>query len=993
PGSDLFDGDPADDDELAPFFIPFETGTFTDGGFNLIGTNNTVEETFTAGEPNANDSYVGTGQGDAGTRVDPGISGSNRNETYAVTAVELGSGSVAINNGVNTDLEGNEIVADGRGFQRPGTADGDETVDIGAFEFDSEPVMSQLVINELDSVTAPSGEDDRAEFVEIRNTGDAPAQLADFALVLYSGEDDTAYASFDLEGELAPGETFVFGDPGVSNVDQDELSGTSDDIRDEDGAIGIYRGNASDYPVGAVAGQNASTRVDVLVYNNGTQSSRRARDANSLAAAFGQSEDDIASGDTDDTSLQRDESGDFSAGTPTPGGNTGSGGLAVSGFTLDDTTLAEGESTQLTATIGTTTNADVVIDLTYSNSSDLDGPDSITIPTGQTSASVTVTAVADGEAEGEEQVTIDIDSVSNASEGTEKSATVTIEPSEAALPTVSFADVQQAVNEGDGSVELGIELSDIPDTGELTVTLVSGDPADVGGFESETFDISDLEGAGGQYAVTIPITDDAISEDDETLVFELSVAEDPNGGDPTLEVGARAQTVVIIVDNDGDPVTSTVTIRDRDGDGLEDGGFRLLSLPIGGVTAGDLSDALNGADVLTFNDSTGTFTPFGDDDFIAPGQPVAVEVEPGTEITLDGSSFGGDVTFDVFTVTDSTDATDVRDRVLVSVGNPSDNPLPLSALSVDGGTLGSVALVLDDETGGFRPVVLSDLEDAVLPAFGAAIFQVVPDTDSTDVSVSAGFDDGDANADGDDLTDTPTDSDDVLTVSLTGDDGGDTIAVRFDGMGGLDLLDAVDVTSPGGVTLSALEGGLPLALLALTDDVDFGPTAARTVPLSVMVPMDGTYTFDIGGETVEVGGRTLDVELLDDGAPVAAGDDGTVEVSISGDTDDRFALRFTVQNAVASDESLGTELSIGNAYPNPTTGAATLEVAVAETETVRVVVFDVLGRQVAVAHNGTVAAGTALEVDLGAARLAPGSYVVRVEGESFTETRRLTVSR
>ena len=65
----------------------------------------------------------------------------------------------------------------------------------------------------------------------------------------------------------------------------------------------------------------------------------------------------------------------------------------------------------------------------------------------------------------------------------------------------------------------------------------------------------------------------------------------------------------------------------------------------------------------------------------------------------------------------------------------------------------------------------------------------------------------------------------------------------------------------------------------------------------------------------------------------------------------------------------------------------------AETETVRVAVYDVLGRQVALAHDGTIQAGTRLEVELTGSQLAPGSYVVRVEGETFAETRRLTVSR
>ena len=324
PGSDLYDGDPVDDDEVGAFFTPFETGSFTEEAFNLIGTNNSVENVFPAGMPNGANNIVGTGQGDQDTRIDPGVTGANQNENFAVTAVALASDSPAIDAGGNTDRAGNEIVADGRGFRRPGTAEGDETVDIGGYEFNSEPIMSQLVINELDSVTAPATEEDAAEFIEIKNTGTFPAQLADYALVLYSGADNTAYAAYNLEGTLAPGETFVFGDTGVQMVDQAGLSGAPDDIRDEDGAVGLYLGNASDYPVGALAGQNASTRVDVLVYNNGTQASRL-RDAGDLGDAFGVPDDEIASGDTDDGSIQRGEGGGYSSGPPTPGGDSAVG--------------------------------------------------------------------------------------------------------------------------------------------------------------------------------------------------------------------------------------------------------------------------------------------------------------------------------------------------------------------------------------------------------------------------------------------------------------------------------------------------------------------------------------------------------------------------------------------------------------------------------------------------------------------------------------------
>ena len=332
PGSDLYDGSIADDDEGGfgsdtnagpnPFDSP---GTFTTEGYNLVGTNNSVDGFFPAsGGPdayNANNDIVGTGQQDDPSRIDPNVTGANLNQTFAVTAYQIGASSPAVDAG---DPARTDSTADGRGFLRPADGDGDgqKRIDIGAFERDSQPLTATLVVNELDSITPPSGEDDEAEFIEVKNIGAFVAQLADYALVLY-GADGSAYRSINLQGELAPGGVYTVGDPGVMGVDQAVFSGLPDDVRDNDGAVGIYRGKASDYPVGAAAGQNADTRVDVLVYENTESGSRSMLDAGSLADAFGQSEDDIATGDDDGNSIQRNPDGSFSAGPPTAGADGG----------------------------------------------------------------------------------------------------------------------------------------------------------------------------------------------------------------------------------------------------------------------------------------------------------------------------------------------------------------------------------------------------------------------------------------------------------------------------------------------------------------------------------------------------------------------------------------------------------------------------------------------------------------------------------------------
>ncbi|MEM6782257.1 MAG: FG-GAP-like repeat-containing protein [Bacteroidota bacterium] len=77
------------------------------------------------------------------------------------------------------------------------------------------------------------------------------------------------------------------------------------------------------------------------------------------------------------------------------------------------------------------------------------------------------------------------------------------------------------------------------------------------------------------------------------------------------------------------------------------------------------------------------------------------------------------------------------------------------------------------------------------------------------------------------------------------------------------------------------------------------------------------------------------------------------------------------------------------AYPNPFRDAATLTLALPEAQAVRVALYDVLGREVALLHEGTAPAGP-LTLRVDGRRLASGVYVVRAEGATFAATQRIT---
>ncbi|WP_412060763.1 immunoglobulin-like domain-containing protein [Rubrivirga sp. IMCC45206] len=94
----------------------------------------------------------------------------------------------------------------------------------------------------------------------------------------------------------------------------------------------------------------------------------------------------------------------------------------------------------------------------------------------------------------------------------------------------------------------------------------------------------------------------------------------------------------------------------------------------------------------------------------------------------------------------------------------------------------------------------------------------------------------------------------------------------------------------------------------------------------------------------------------------------------------------------SSSSALPGELALAAPYPNPARGQATVAFDVPETAPVRVVVYDVVGREVAVLADGPQEPGTHRATVHGA-DLPSGVYIVRMTSGSFVATQRLTVVR
>jgi hypothetical protein len=101
----------------------------------------------------------------------------------------------------------------------------------------------------------------------------------------------------------------------------------------------------------------------------------------------------------------------------------------------------------------------------------------------------------------------------------------------------------------------------------------------------------------------------------------------------------------------------------------------------------------------------------------------------------------------------------------------------------------------------------------------------------------------------------------------------------------------------------------------------------------------------------------------------------------------------TVTETVQAEVALQRPYAVEAPYPNPATQRATLNVAVREAQTVRVELFDLLGRRVRVAFDREIAASDTRSIPIQTSNLSSGMYFLRIIGEQFTETRRVTVVR
>ena len=95
-------------------------------------------------------------------------------------------------------------------------------------------------------------------------------------------------------------------------------------------------------------------------------------------------------------------------------------------------------------------------------------------------------------------------------------------------------------------------------------------------------------------------------------------------------------------------------------------------------------------------------------------------------------------------------------------------------------------------------------------------------------------------------------------------------------------------------------------------------------------------------------------------------------------------------------ETVAVQVQIDGPYrlvppaPNPSEGRAQVRLTVKESQSVTVAVYDILGRRVGMPFDQTLAARSERAIQVGE-DLPSGTYLIRVKGEQFTATERLTI--
>ncbi|MEL6769582.1 MAG: lamin tail domain-containing protein [Bacteroidota bacterium] len=192
-------------------------------------------------------------------------------------------------------------------------------------------------------------------------------------------------------------------------------------------------------------------------------------------------------------------------------------------------------------------------------------------------------------------------------------------------------------------------------------------------------------------------------------------------------------------------------------------------------------------------------------------------------------------------------------------------------------------------------------------------------------------------------------------------------------------------------------GGLNIPVELIAFDVTLDGTAARLAWATASETNNAGFEVQVRGPQADafgplgfVEGRGTTTEAQSYAFRTDALAPGTYTFRLKQlDFDGAFEYSPEVEATVTLTETF----ALSDTHPNPFSDTARLSLSVQQPQHVVVAVYDALGRTVATLHDGPLAPETTATVTLDGRALASGLYVIRVVGETFATTRRVTLVR
>ncbi len=450
-------------------------------------------------------------------------------------------------------------------------------------------------------------------------------------------------------------------------------------------------------------------------------------------------------------------------------------------------------------------------------------------------------------------------------------------------------------------------------------------------------------------------------------------------------------------------------------------GYRLLSAPVLSYTVGDLAELnlVQGVAGQYPDGEDNVFTGYtpstndANDDTYVPATSTADVLEPGrgffwylfdNDVVPNPNSFGGgtsrsyDLAGRPFSATGPVIGSSISRTFPESangfymVGNPFGQTFETDNLSYNGtGTL-ATTLQAYDPTTGYQPITIA--AGTYLATWQGVFAEVSGGTGTAQFDFA--FDASDA---GNPATFYGRQASTVLALALDGEldsgvevhDRAAWVDLSAEGTSGWDRRDASKLIPPSAdfaliAPVGTRDGSAyRQAVLSLGDAL----SGTVEVPLAFRSTGAGTFTITPTGLASLPSGTTATLVDLVGATSVALVEGQAVTFSApAGDWAERFTLQLTAASTAGEDAPDGVD--VGTVRPNPSAGSARLVVRTGGAEAMTATVYDALGRQVAVAFDGVATGETTVALPAG---LAPGVYVVRVQGATFGESRQFVVTR